>query len=291
MGHLREWLATWSFEPWLVGGVLLVTVGYLLLAGWVSARHPAQRWPLGQTACFLAGVAVVVAATLGPVGALDDVFFWAHMAQHLLLMMVAAPLLILGQPVLLVLRASSPGFRHRVVVPVLRSPVVRFVTHPVVAWLVFAGVLVGTHVSGFFEYALEHDPVHTYLEHPLYLAAGLVCFYPMLGVGPAASRMPTRAAVVSLALMAIPEVLLGWWIHTAGVVLYPFYLTVADRPWGPTTALADQRLGGTLMWTAGLWANAVWVGAVVWVGRRSARRRVHRAAAERVALTPLPDVS
>jgi len=287
MGHVWEFVTTWSFEPFLALVLVAVATTYAVAAWQVTRAHPDQPWPPHHSVFFGLGLLVVLLATLGPVGSYDDDFFWAHMTQHILLMMLAAPLLLLGEPVLLVLRVSSRDFRRSVVVPILHSRVVRFVTHPVVGWLVFAGVLYGTHFTGFFEYALEHPAVHDYVEHPLYLGAGLLYFYPLLGLGPGASAMPPFAKVVSLFLMMLPEVMVGFAIYMAGSVLYPFYDTVDDRPWGPSNALDDQRLGGAFMWSSAMIFDAIWISVAVWGWWRAEEHKARRIDAE-IAAERLP---
>jgi putative membrane protein len=276
VGHVWELVTTWSLDLPLLVVLVAVTGAYLATARSVTRRHPTQPWPARHSGFFVAGIGVVLVSTLGPFGTLDDTFFWAHMTQHILLMMLAAPLLLLGEPVLLVLRASSRSFRRRVVLPVLHSRVVRFLTHPVVSWVIFAAVLVGTHFTGFFEYALEHEGIHSYVEHPLYLGAGLLYFYPLLGTSPGASAMAPFAKVVSLFLMMLPEVMVGFAIYTAGAVLYPFYSGVEDRPWGPSTALADQRVGGALMWSSAMIFDALWISVAVWEWMKSEEHKARR---------------
>ncbi|HEY5135721.1 MAG TPA: cytochrome c oxidase assembly protein [Candidatus Nanopelagicales bacterium] len=276
MGHVWELVTTWSLDLPLLVVLVAVTAAYLATARSVTRWHPTQPWRARHSAFFVAGIGVVLVSTLGPFGSLDDTFFWAHMTQHILLMMLAAPLLLLGEPVLLVLRSSSRSFRQRVVLPVLHSHVVRFLTHPVVSWMIFAAVLVGTHFTGFFEYALEHEGIHNYVEHPLYLGAGLLYFYPLLGTSPGASAMAPFAKVVSLFLMMLPEVMVGFAIYTAGAVLYPFYSGVEDRPWGPSTALADQRVGGALMWSSAMIFDALWISVAVWEWMKSEEHKAKR---------------
>jgi putative copper resistance protein D len=280
VAHVWEFATTWSFEPFLAVGLLLVTALYAAGARLVTRNHPGQPWPVRFSVFFALGLLVVLVATLGPVGSYDDDFFWAHMTQHILLMMLAAPLLLLGEPVLLVLRVSSRDVRRTVVIPILHSRVVRFLTHPAVGWLVFAGVLYGTHFTGFFEYALEHPAVHDYVEHPLYLGAGLLYFYPLLGLGPGASAMQPFAKVVSLFLMMLPETMVGFAIYMAGGVLYPFYDSVDDRPWGPSTALDDQRLGGAFMWSSAMLFDAIWISVAVWAWMRAEEHKGRRVDAE-----------
>ena len=95
----------------------------------VRRRHPARPWPLYRTALFLGGLAVVVIATESGIGSYDDVLFWDHMVQHLLLLMVAPPLLVTGQPATLLLHASRNPL-HTWTKKVLRSRVVAGLTWP-----------------------------------------------------------------------------------------------------------------------------------------------------------------
>ena len=284
--HVRELVTTWSFELPLLLALVGAVAAYLAAARSVTRRHRTQPWRARHSAFFVAGVAVVMVATLGPFGSLDDTFFWAHMTQHILLMMLAAPLLLLGEPVLLLLRSSTRTFRQDVVLPVLHGRAVRFLTHPVVGWVVFAGVLVGAHFTGFFEFALEHEAVHHYVEHPLYLAAGLLYFYPLLGTSPGASAMPPFAKVVSLFLMMLPETMVGFAIYMAGGVLYPHYTGVTDRPWGPSTALADQRLGGAFMWSSAMVFDALWISVAVWEWMKAEEHKARRVDAAVARLAP-----
>ncbi|MFZ0323110.1 MAG: cytochrome c oxidase assembly protein, partial [Actinomycetes bacterium] len=222
MAHLGDFVTGWQLS--LLPAVLLVASAVLYLAGaaTVSRRHPTRPWPARHTVAFFVGLTMVVLVTLGPVGTYDDTFFWAHMTQHIVLMMLAAPLLLLGEPVLLVLRISSRDVRRRWVIPVLHSRLLRFLTHPVVSWLIFASVIVGAHFTHFYEYALEHDSVHTYIEHPIYLTAGLLYYYPLLGSSPGPSSMSPFSKVVSQFLMMVPETMTGFAIYMASAVLYPY---------------------------------------------------------------------
>jgi cytochrome c oxidase assembly factor CtaG len=263
VAHVGELLGHWQFDPVPVLAVIAALIGYLLAVLVVGQRHPSQPWPRRHTVAFCGGLLCIALVTVGPIGAYDDTFFWAHMTQHIVLMMLAAPLLLLGEPVLLLLRVSSRSFRRRIVIPVLHSRVVRVLTNPVVTWVLFASVLVGTHFTGFYEYALEHDAVHVYVEHPIYLVAGLLYYYPLLGSSPGGAALPPFAKVVSQFLMMLPETMTGFALYMTGAVMYPYYESVV-RPWGPSTALGDQRLGGALMWTSGMVLDALWISVAAW---------------------------
>ncbi|MEO9236835.1 MAG: cytochrome c oxidase assembly protein, partial [Jatrophihabitantaceae bacterium] len=113
MPQLMDFLGTWSLDPIPAACLLVTAAGYLWAAELVRRRQPARPWPRRHTACFIAGIVLLWLAILGPVGGFDDIFFWAHMTQHLILTMLAAPLLVLGEPVLLILRVATPAWRRR----------------------------------------------------------------------------------------------------------------------------------------------------------------------------------
>jgi cytochrome c oxidase assembly factor CtaG len=251
------WLGSWTFDPVLLVGLVGTAAAYLWASHRVDVRDPNHPWDRRRTASFLTGLALCWLVLLGPVGYYDDTFFWAHMVQHLALMMLIAPLLLLGSPVLLILRASTPSFRRSWVLPVLRGRVLTALTRPVVGWVVFAGVLVGTHFSPFYEFSLEHPLVHEYVEHPLYLAAALIYYYPLLPGNPGPRRVPYSLRAVSLFSMMFPETMSGFFLYASTYVMYPFYLH-AERPFGPPP-LVDQRLGGALMWAGSMIIDTVWV--------------------------------
>jgi cytochrome c oxidase assembly factor CtaG len=274
-------LQEWTFEPAPASCLLAAAGGYLWAVQRIVRKAPDCPWPRRSTACFLAGVLLTWVAILGPIGAYDDTFFWAHMVQHLVLVMLAAPLLLLGAPVLLILRVSSRRVRHDYVVPVLRSRLVSVVTNPSVGWLLFAGVLVGTHFSPFFDYALRHPLVHQFVEHPLYLGVALLFYYPLLPGNPSPRRIPPAGRALSLFLMMIPETMTGFFIYASGYLLYPYYGTVA-RPFGPGP-LNDQQLAGALMWSGSMLIDSVWVSIAVLDWLHSEERRSRRIDLETLA--------
>lgn len=241
-------LTGWSFdiEVWLP--VLLAAWGYLVLVRSVDRAHPTNPVPRRRVWFWLAGLAMLLVATQSPIGAYDTTLFTVHMVQHLLLTMIAAPLLLLGAPVTLLLRAASPEVRQDVILPVLHSRVVRLVSHPIVAWTQFAVVMWASHFTGLFDAALE-DPLIHMLEHALYLGSALLFWWPVVGVDPAPRRLshPLR---VGYLLVGMPfSSFLGLAIFSATSVLYPHYATLV-RDWGQSP-LEDQQWAGGIMWAAG----------------------------------------
>jgi len=289
VGEVWTILSSWTFDPVLGTGIVAAGVAYLLAARQVQRASPAHPWPARYTASFMTALALAWIALLGPFGALDDTFFWAHMVQHLTLMMLVAPLLLLGAPVLLVLRVSSRAFRHRWVVPALRSRVAHALTNPLFGWVLFAGTLIATHFSPFYEFCLTHDWAHRFVEHPVFLIAGLIYYYPLLPGNPGPRRVPYSIRTLSLFSMMTPETMTGFFIYATGYVMYPHYLTVA-RPFGPGP-LRDQQLGGALMWSAAMVIDAVWVtlAARDWLrSEREVARRIDLDTMRRMRMTPAP---
>jgi cytochrome c oxidase assembly factor CtaG len=271
---LRSWEP--APVPWLA--LVLTAVLYVVAARRVTRRTPGRPWAAYRTWCFGAGLAVTAFALVGPPGAWDDVFFFAHMTQHILLTMLAAPLMVLGDPVLLAMRAASGEVRRRWLVPCLRSRVVHTLTHPAFGWVFFVGVMAVTHLPSVYDAFLTHPLLHDYVEHPLYLGSGLVFFQPLL-VPTAGTRYVRHwVRLVSLFTVMIPMAMLGFFIFATPRLAYGFY-THVRRPFGPT-ALADQHLAGILMWSTSMVLSVAWlvVAGSNWLQAEERRtRRVERA--------------
>jgi len=261
MGHLTYFLASWDLDPVATEVVLLTGLAYTWGIRQVARNGSGRPWARRRTAFFMTGLGLWYFVTVGPIGTYDDVFFWAHMVQHLITMMVVAPLLLLGSPVLLILQVAPRQIRHRWLVPLLRSRFTRYLSNPVLTWLLFAGTLIGTHFSPFYNYAVTHPLVHDYIEHPLYLVVALLYFYPLVGGNPLPHGPSPLTKVVSLVLQMGPESMTGFFIYTATQVMYPAYL-VSSRPFGPDPLL-DQQIGGALMWCSGMVIDAIWIAVAV----------------------------
>jgi putative copper resistance protein D len=238
----------WTFEPAVALPLLVAAIGWLRIVRRIDRAHPAHPVPRARTAAFLGGLAAIAVALQSGIDAYDTTLFSIHMVQHLLLTLVAAPLIALAAPITTLLRASSPAIRRRVILPFLHSRVMTVLSFPVVAWLVFAGVMWGTHFSPLFDASLEDPLVHD-LEHGLYLAAGLLFWWPAVGLDPSPWRMPHPVRAMYVFLQMPQNTFLAVTILNSSVVLYHHYATLA-RTWGPTV-LEDQQIAGGLMWITG----------------------------------------
>jgi putative copper resistance protein D len=251
----------------------------------VDRAHPHNRVPIARSAAFLGGLLAIEVALESGIAAYDTTLFSVHMVQHVLLMLVAAPLLVLAAPITLLLRAADHRLRVRWILPVLHSRILRVLTFPVVAWLVFAAVMWGTHFSPLFDASLE-DPFLHDLEHLLFLTAALLFWWPAIGLDPAPWRMPYPARVLYLFLQMPQNTFLALAIYSAAAPLYAHYASLVV-PWGPT-ALADQEAAGAIMWVAGdlTFLLAILGVVVAWMRdeERTAARREARVDAERAAI-------
>jgi cytochrome c oxidase assembly factor CtaG len=240
-------VSLWQFAPVVTAFVVVAAGLYVWGVLRVRRRHPARPWPLYRTGLFLGGLGVIVIATESGVGSYDDVLFWDHMVQHLLLLMVAPPLLVVGQPVTLLLHASRNPI-HTWTKNLLRSRVVTGLTWPPFGAALYVGVIVGTHLTGFMNLVLANDGVHEG-EHVLFLAAGYLYFLPLIGREPIHWRVsyPTRIFLLFLAMPvdAFTGLVLG------SENTNPFPRLAKDRPgWAPNP-LTDVHIGGAVMWVGG----------------------------------------
>ena len=247
----------WRLEPTVVVPLAVAALGWLLLVRRVRRLHPDTPVPARRSVCFLVGLGAIAVALLSGIERYDTTLFSVHMVQHLLLMLVAAPLIVLAAPITQLLRAASPGVRNRLLLPILRATPVSVLAHPVVAWLTFAVVLWGSHFSPLFDLALENPGVHQ-VEHAVYLASALLFWWPVIGLDPAPRRMGFPARALYLLAQLPFNSFLGMAILFARAPLYPHYATLGS-PYG-TSALADQHVAGGIMWLGG---DVAFIGALL----------------------------
>ena len=265
-------LLAWRFEPFVLGGLLAVGAPYLWAVRRVGARHRANPPPLWRTLAFLGGLAALVVALVSPIEAYEGQLFSVHMVQHMLIELVAAPLLLLGRPITLMLRVASTSVR-RVILRVLHSAPMRILAFPVVAWILFAAVNWGWHFSSLYDVALEIEWVH-YLQHASFLIAALLFWWPVLDADPGPWRLIHPVRLLYLFLAMPQNSFLGVALLSAGDPLYSHYVTNV-RAWGPSV-LEDQQLGGVIMWVVGDVAFLAGMAAVVVSWMRHEERRTRR---------------
>lgn len=237
-------------------------------------RRGRRVLPPTRVVCFALGLLVLGAALAGPLDDQADARFSAHMVQHILLVLVAAPLLVLGTPITVLVLALSPAVRRRFTTPILHSRAARVLLSPPLAWGAFILVLYGSHLPAIYDAAVANQGLHD-LEHLAYLVTAVLFWMPVAGrdLGPARLDHPARLLYLFLAMAAMA--VLGAALATADHPLYSHYVDIA-RAHG-YSALADQHTGGVIMWIAGMFTLVPAMAAVVlaWMAedeRRTVRR-------------------
>jgi cytochrome c oxidase assembly factor CtaG len=238
----------WSFDVEVLLPLLLTAGFYLAAVRKVNREHPANPVPRKRPIYWLAGIGMIILATESPIGFYDTTLFSDHMIQHLLLTMVAAPLLVLGAPITLLLRVSTPEARKQWILPFLHSRLVRTLSFPPVAWVTFTGFMIFSHFSPLFEAALENPSIHL-LEHVLYVGTAMLFWWPVIAADPSPWRMPHAGRVLYIGLGMPWSSFLGLAIFSANGLLYPWYGQVV-RNWG-MPPLEDQAWAGGIMWAGG----------------------------------------
>lgn len=242
-----------------------------------------MTWRRG--AFLLGGCAVVAASLSPPFDALADEKLPWHMVQHMLLLAVAPPLLILGEPIRVAFDLLPPQGARRLA-DLLRSRFLQALLNPLVALALFAAVVLGTHLPPVFDTAMESDPLHA-LEHGAYLCAGLLFWAAALGADPAAKPLSPVAAVGLLTAAMVPMIAVGVAIGTAAGVFYSPYALGTTA----TAAIAEQDAGATAMWAGDLpFAAAIVLAGWAAVRREERLQRLRDLASDRESVkTPLQE--
>lgn len=252
--HLADGaLLPWSLEPWVVA-LLLLSLG-LYLAGFLRlrARSTGQSRALRhrQAMAFVAGWAVLAFALVSPLDTLASALFSAHMVQHEMLMIVVAPLCVLGRPIGAWLWAFPRRWRLAIG-GAARSTAVRaawgLLTAPAVAWALHAVALWAWHVPRWFELALREPGIHA-LQHFSFLASALLFWWTVFGPRSGSSSHGGASAMLSLFTTMVHTGALGALLTLSPGLWYPAYIE-------PTSALGlqplqDQQMGGLVMWVPG----------------------------------------
>jgi len=243
-------LQSWS-PPVAVNASLCLAI-LVYARGWIRLHASFPRmisaWRLGA---FLAGIAGIWLAIGSPLEAFDEVSLTVHMVQHLLLMSLSPPLILLGWPTLPLLHGLPQWVGRSIVGPVSSSEFFKSlasaVTHPVICWLAAAFALVGWHIPGVFEAALRLDWLHE-LEHASFLTTGLLFWWPVVQPWPSTNRWPRWSIPLYLFCATLPCDVLSAFLAFCDRVVYASYLS-GPRILG-ISPLQDQERAAALMWVS-----------------------------------------
>ncbi|MFW5947733.1 MAG: cytochrome c oxidase assembly protein, partial [Gemmatimonadota bacterium] len=253
MTDLQAFLLSWSVEPAI--GVGVAVAAGLYIRGWRRLRRRGQGGKVlkpWRAWCFGLGLLTVVIALMSPIATFDSVFFFMHMTEHVLLIMVAAPLIWLGAPMVPTLWAFDREGRRRLGRlfhedhPVHR--VFSFLTRAGIALTLYVLVLFVWHYPPLYDAAQGSTWVHE-LEHFMFFGAALLFWWPVIHPTGGRRRLGYGAAILYIFPAKIAGFVLG-----AGLTLSsePYYRTFLDSPriWG-LDPLGDQQMGGLIMWVVG----------------------------------------
>ncbi|BBY52436.1 ABC transporter permease [Mycolicibacterium arabiense] len=246
-------LFDWRFD--LILGTAALVFAAVYVAGVVRLRRRGDAWPTGRIVAWLCGCAVLLFTTSSGVGRYMPAMFSVHMSAHMLLSMLVPVLLVLGAPVTLALRAlpaagrgDPPGLREWLLAA-LHSKVSRFLTHPIVALVLFVAGFYGLYFGGLFDAAADSHAAHVAMNVH-FLLSGYLFYWVVIGVDPTPRPIPPLAKLgivfASLPLHAFFGVVL---MGTKALLAGDFYESLG-LPWH-TDLVDDQKLGGAIAWSAG----------------------------------------
>lgn len=264
-------VGTWTFEPLPIFAI--AASGLLYAAGVHRLANRGRRWQRHRTTFFFSGLAALAVATLSPIAAEDTRLFSAHVVQHLLMAMIAPPLMLLGAPITLCLQAAKRPTQERVL-KVLHSRFVRVISWPITSWMIFVGTLFVLYFSSLYELSLRNVVFHEFV-HAHFIFAGFLFFAPIVAIDPHPYRMPHGARLLYMGLTLPAHAFLALALMSATTPLaVDWYMQMTGKTL--QAVMQDQKVGAAIMWISGDLLSIMTVGIVVtqWVrdDERSAAR-------------------
>jgi cytochrome c oxidase assembly factor CtaG len=265
---LKAILLSWDWKIEVI--VVLALAGTLFSRGWWQLRQrgaarnhrragrPRRRLAVTwRLAAYWGGLLAIALALLSPIDALGQQLFFMHMIQHLLLIMIAPPLLLVANPMPFVLWGLPTGLRHKV--GGLFSQALhresrfrgwlRLLTQPGIIWMVWVISLIGWHDPTMYDAALRFEWVHN-VEHLTFFIASTLLWWHLTGAGPRIHKQFGLLGRIALVMSVVPpNMLTGIVLAFAEQGYYSYYESV-PRLWG-FDVLTDQQLGGVIMWVPG----------------------------------------
>ena len=273
-GELLTALGVWSIDA--PGLAIVIIVGGLYSWGYYRLRRdsPTFHFPRWHAWSFSAGWLVMVLGLMSPVDSYSDDLFWMHMIQHVMITMIVAPLMLLGAPATLALRAASPRVRTTYLIPFLNSRLVRALTWPPSAIVIYIASVWSWHWPDAYDAAIASEAVH-FVEHGVFLFGAVLLWWLVIGVDATRLRPHHVWRCALLVVAILQNIALGLILINVGEAIYDTYATAAAvREWGPD-ALLDQRIGAGIMWVPGsmMFALAIIVTVYYWAEREGFKDR------------------
>ena len=243
--------------PWIVTFTLALTA-IIYVCGWARIRRTRPEYfGAGRLAAFLGGIVALFAAVASPLDTFSESLLFMHMAQHYVLMSVAPPLIVLGAPVVPMLRGLPRWIIRRLLRPLFITRALpaagRFLTGPRVAWLAMNAAYIGWHIPRAYEFALASENWHNF-EHACFFFTNLMFWWPIVRPWPGRPLQSRWVLVLYLLLADIVNTGVSAFLCFAGRLVYPSY-DALPRPFG-LSALNDQVAAGAFMW---VWGSIVYL--------------------------------
>jgi len=246
--HLHHGSGSWECPVWLTVVVVLVALGYL--RGWLQLRwFSSKAIPAWRAVSFLSGLALTWVAVASPIGAGDERLLTFHMVQHLLLMSVASPLVLLGAPLMSLAHGLPPEVVRVATGLLRRAPLPRLgkaLGQPAVCWVAATVTLAAWHIPAALTLSSQSAAWHA-VAHASFLATGLLFWWPVVQPWPSMRTGPSWSLVLYLFLAMLPCDILAGFLVFSDRVVYTVYLQSGSSE---LSVLADQQFAGALMWTA-----------------------------------------
>jgi len=244
-------LLSWTFEPVPAFGLLATALIYL--RGWRKLnRQVPRRYPIWRLASFIGGLSAIYISLASPLDAFASFLLIAHMVQHLLLTMVAPPLILLGAPQLPMLVGLPRRFTSQVLGPFLHWPLLKAaihrIMHPVVCWVLFVLSNLLWHLPALYVLALSSPAWHE-IEHICFLGTALLFWWHVVQPWPSRPYWPRWAMIPYLLLADLQNTILAGFLSFYDRVLYSTYENAPRL--GDLSALTDQNGAGAVMWVPG----------------------------------------
>ena len=201
---------------------------------------------------FYLGLTLAMALLVGPIPHRAITTFWVHMIQHIGLMMLISPLLVLGAPISVASNSKYSRVR-RALHSIGGNGFIRALFKPQIGFGIFLAVLIGTHFSPLANLGMTNPNAHC-LELALFLIGGFIYYYPVMEGNPHPFHVPYAHRVISLFAMMLPETMVGFFLYSGNRVLHSLPSTTTMK-----MGLADQHQGGAIMWAMGMLIDTIWI--------------------------------